>query len=112
MLVWQYYLRDGHYLKYVMKDNLMSENQLLDEAADKLDFKGILPIFVIVMVDLLGLTIIIPLLPLYAAAFGANPLLIGIIGAAYPTMQLIGSPLLGSLSDKFGRKPILLISQT
>lgn len=78
---------------------------------DKLDFKRILPIFVIVLVDLLGLTIIIPLLPLYAAAFGATPLMIGIIGATYPLMQLIGGPILGSLSDRFGRKPVLVVSQ-
>ena len=44
------------------------------EAEEKLDFKRILPIFVIVLIDLLGLTIIIPLLPLYAASFGLNPL--------------------------------------
>lgn len=78
---------------------------------DKLDFKRILPIFIIVLVDLLGLTIIIPLLPYYAVEFGANPFLIGVLAAAYPIMQLIGGPLLGGLSDRFGRKPILLISQ-
>lgn len=79
--------------------------------ADKLDFKRIFPIFVIVLVDLLGLTIIIPLLPLYSAAFGASPLMIGIISATYPLMQLIGGPILGHLSDRFGRKPVLVISQ-
>jgi len=78
---------------------------------EKLDFKRILPIFVIVLIDLLGLTIIIPLLPLYATAFGASPLLIGLLGAAYPLMQFLGAPLLGRLSDKYGRKPILVISQ-
>ncbi len=78
---------------------------------DKLDFKRILPIFIIVLVDLLGLTIIIPLLPYYAVEFGANPFLIGVLAAAYPVMQFIGGPLLGGLSDRFGRKPILLISQ-
>jgi DHA1 family tetracycline resistance protein-like MFS transporter len=77
----------------------------------KLDFKRILPIFVIVLVDLLGLTIIIPLLPLYAATFGADPLTIGMLGTAYPLMQLIGAPLLGGLSDRYGRKPVLLVSQ-
>jgi len=90
------------------------ENQNPDqkqESNGKLDFKKILPIFVIVMVDLLGLTIIIPLLPLYAASFNATPILIGVIGAAYPVMQFIGAPILGRLSDKYGRKPVLIISQ-
>ena len=78
---------------------------------EKLDFKRILPIFVIVLVDLLGLTIIIPLLPLYATAFGASPFVIGLLAAAYPMMQFLGAPILGRLSDKYGRKPVLVISQ-
>jgi DHA1 family tetracycline resistance protein-like MFS transporter len=78
---------------------------------EKLDFRKIFPIFVIVLIDLLGLTIIIPLLPLYATSFGASPLTIGFLGAAYPLMQFIGAPLLGRLSDRYGRKPILVISQ-
>ncbi|PIE81558.1 MAG: hypothetical protein CSA11_04270 [Chloroflexi bacterium] len=81
------------------------------EAEEKLDFKRILPIFVIVLIDLLGLTIIIPLLPLYAASFGLTPVMIGVLGAAYPLMQFIGAPTLGRLSDRYGRKPILVISQ-
>jgi DHA1 family tetracycline resistance protein-like MFS transporter len=80
-------------------------------ADEKLDFKRILPIFVIILVDLLGLTIIIPLLPLYAASFGADPVVIGFLGTAYPLMQFIGAPLLGGLSDRFGRKPVLMVSQ-
>jgi MFS family permease len=78
---------------------------------DRLDFKKILPVFVIVLIDLLGLTVIIPLMPLYAASFGADALTIGFLGAAYPVMQFVGAPLLGRLSDRYGRKPILLISQ-
>lgn len=78
---------------------------------EKLDFKKILPIFIIVLIDLLGLTVIIPLLPLYAASFSATPLLIGVIGAAYPVFQFVGAPFLGRLSDRYGRRPILLISQ-
>lgn len=80
-------------------------------AEEKLDFKKILPIFVIVLIDLLGLTIILPLLSLYATAFGASPFVIGFLSAAYPLMQLIGAPILGRLSDRYGRKPVLVISQ-
>jgi DHA1 family tetracycline resistance protein-like MFS transporter len=78
---------------------------------EKLDFKRVLPIICIVLVDLMGLSIIIPLLPLFAARFGATPLIIGILQASYPLMQFLGTPILGGLSDRFGRKPILLFSQ-
>ncbi len=79
--------------------------------SDKLDFKRVLPIFVIVLVDLLGLTIIIPLLSLYAATFQADALTIGLLGASYPLAQFIGAPILGRLSDRFGRRPVLIVSQ-
>ncbi|HEY5731157.1 MAG TPA: MFS transporter [Anaerolineales bacterium] len=82
-----------------------------EQPSEKLDFKRILPILVIVFVDLLGLSIIIPLLPLYAARFSATPLVIGILQASYPMMQFLGAPILGRLSDRFGRKPVLVVSQ-
>ena len=82
-----------------------------EQPSEKLDFKRILPIIVIVFVDLLGLSIIIPLLPLYAARFSATPLVIGTLQATYPLMQFLGAPLLGRLSDRFGRKPVLIVSQ-
>jgi MFS transporter, DHA1 family, tetracycline resistance protein len=82
-----------------------------ESSSEKLDFKRILPIIVIVFVDLLGLSIIIPLLPLYAARFSATPFVVGVLQATYPLMQFLGAPILGRLSDRFGRKPILVISQ-
>lgn len=77
----------------------------------KLDMGRVAPIFVLVFVDVLGLTIVIPLLHLYGVTFGATPFEIGLIAAAFPLSQLIGVPMMGALSDRFGRKPLLLISQ-
>lgn len=88
-----------------------SQTPATEASEEKLDFKKVLPIFVIVLIDLLGLTIIIPLMPLYATALQANAFLIGLLGAAYPIMQFVGAPLLGRLSDRYGRRPVLLISQ-
>lgn len=89
----------------------MKSNANTNNPDDKLDFKKIIPVFVIILIDLLGLTIIIPLMSFYAASFGANATTIGLLGAAYPAMQVVGAPILGRLSDRFGRKPILIISQ-
>lgn len=73
--------------------------------------RRIIPIFLLVFVDMLGLTIILPLLHIYGATYGATPLQIGIVVASFPLAQLIGVPMMGALSDRFGRKPMLLISQ-
>ncbi|MEZ4860407.1 MAG: MFS transporter [Caldilineaceae bacterium] len=88
-----------------------TENMSPVQAEEKLNFKKILPIFVVVIVDLLGLTIIIPLLPIYAASLQVSPLMIGFLNTVYPLTQLIGAPVLGRLSDRYGRKPIMIISQ-
>ncbi len=71
----------------------------------------LLPLFLTVFVDVLGLTIILPLLPFYAQHFGAPPWLIGILGASYAACQLVSGPILGRISDVVGRKPTLLVSQ-
>ena len=68
-------------------------------------------IFLIVLVDVMGLTIIIPLLPFYAEKMGASPAGVGFLFASYAFCQLIAGPVLGNLSDRVGRRPVLLISQ-
>ena len=65
-------------------------------------------LFFIVLVDLIGFGIIIPLLPFYAEHFGASPLEVGLVMAAYSAAQLIAAPLWGRLSDRIGRRPVLL----
>jgi len=68
-------------------------------------------IALVVAVDVLGLTIIIPFLPFYAQSFGATPFVVGALISTYALFQLVSGPILGSLSDRFGRRPVLLFSQ-
>ena len=73
--------------------------------------RRVAPIFLLVFVDILGLTVVLPLLHIYAAAFGADVLRIALVMAAFPLAQLAGLPMMGALSDRYGRKPLLLVSQ-
>ena len=77
----------------------------------RLNFERVMPLFVLTFVDVLGLTIILPLLHLYALAYNATPLQIGLVTAAFPLAQVVGVPVMGALSDRYGRKPLLLFSQ-
>jgi multidrug resistance protein len=71
----------------------------------------LLPIFLIVCVDVLGLTLILPLLPFYAERLGASPTLVGLLVSTYAVCQLVAGPMLGRMSDHMGRRPLLLVSQ-
>lgn len=71
----------------------------------------LLPIFITVFVDVLGLTLMLPLLPFYALHFDATPLMGGLLLGTYSACQLISGPILGQISDRVGRKPTLLASQ-
>jgi len=67
-------------------------------------------IFLTIFVNLVGFGIIIPLLPFYAQTFGASPIVIGLLFASFSLSQLVASPILGDLSDRWGRRPILIFS--
>lgn len=75
-----------------------------------MDNKRLLIIFLIVFVDLLGFSLILPLLPYYAQTFGADAFITGLLVASYAVAQLLGAPLLGRWSDRIGRRPVLLVS--
>ena len=67
-------------------------------------------IFLTTFVNLVGFGIIIPLLPFYAQTFGASPIVIGLLFASFSLSQLFAAPLLGDLSDRWGRRPVLIFS--
>ena len=70
----------------------------------------LLVIFLTVFIDMVGFGIVIPVLPLYAEHFHATPVQIGWLTGIYSGMQIIFVPILGRLSDRFGRRPILIVS--
>ena len=68
-------------------------------------------VVLIVLVDLLGFSIVMPLLAPFAQQYGFSGLQIGLLFAAYPMCQLVAGPILGRLSDRYGRRPLLIASQ-
>jgi len=69
-----------------------------------------LVIFVIVFIDLVGFGVMIPMLPFYAESLGADATEVGALMFVYSLMQIFVAPLWGSLSDRYGRRPILLVT--
>jgi len=71
----------------------------------------LLPIFLVVLVDVFSLTLVIPLLAIYAEQLGATPLQATLLVSVFALCQLIAGPVLGRISDRIGRKPVLVVSQ-
>ena len=65
-------------------------------------------VFTTVLIDLIGFGIVIPIVPLYAQKFGASPVQIGLLTGSYALMQLIFAPIWGRVSDRYGRRPVIL----
>ena len=78
---------------------------------DKSSPVSLLPVFLIVLVDVFGMTLVIPLLAIYAETFHATPLQATMLVSVFAACQLISGPVIGHVSDRVGRKPMLLISQ-
>jgi multidrug resistance protein len=62
----------------------------------------------VAFVDMIGFTLVLPLMPLYALKLHANPTIIGLLTASFPIAQLLASPVWGRVSDRYGRRPALL----
>jgi multidrug resistance protein len=73
--------------------------------------KVLVPVFLIVFTDIMGFGLMIPLLPFYAEHFGASAFTVGLLLSVFALCQLLAGPPLGQLSDRIGRKPVLVISQ-
>ncbi|NBV42552.1 MFS transporter, partial [bacterium] len=74
-------------------------------------FKEFFTLYLIVATELIGFGLIIPILPQLAYQLEQNRFMMGLLLAAYSLAQFVAAPILGSLSDKYGRKPILVISK-
>lgn len=72
--------------------------------------KRLLNVGLIVLIDMLGFALIVPLLAYFADSFGATAFQTGLLIASYAAMQMISAPILGRISDRFGRRPVFLIS--
>jgi len=78
--------------------------------SDRLPMRVMVPLFCVVAIDAIGMGVILPLLPFYSQHFGASPLAIGALMAVFSLGQLVAAPILGALSDRLGRKVVMLAS--
>lgn len=77
----------------------------------KLSLRRLWVLMVTAFVDMIGFALIMPLLPFFATRFGASPSMVGVLIAIFALAQLVSAPLWGRLSDRFGRRPVLLGGQ-
>ena len=90
-----------------MTDGGPADDPPIDERQRK---RALAVAFVTLFLDLLGFGIIIPIQPFYAESFGASPTVVTLLGASYSAMQFLFAPLWGRLSDRVGRRPVVLLS--
>ncbi|SDS83352.1 MFS transporter [Bradyrhizobium canariense] len=79
--------------------------------ASRTQILALLPTFIVVAVDATGMGIILPLLPFYSQRLGATPFIVGSLISVYALCQLVAGPVVGTLSDRYGRRRVLIVSQ-
>lgn len=77
----------------------------------RIEMSPLVIVVLVVLTDLMGFSIVMPLLPRFADDYGFSKMQIGLLMAAFPMCQLVAGPLLGRLSDRIGRRPVLILSQ-
>lgn len=90
-----------------MQSSVVSSKNLLSKWINP----RIFPLLLVNFIGALGYSVILPFLVFLVIDFGGNEVMYGLIGAFYPLFQMVGAPILGSWSDRIGRKKVLLISQ-
>ncbi len=85
------------------------ESNLQQHNTVNTDSNALAVMFAVVTLDILGFSLLLPVLPYYAAEFGATPSVVGLLGGVYALCQLIGAPVMARLSDYYGRKPMLML---
>ncbi|MFW8604436.1 MFS transporter [Rhizobium leguminosarum] len=94
-----------------MSDELRPIDAAASAASQRLDWRLMLPVFIVVSLDAASSGAILPILPFYLRTLGASPLVLGLVLAAEALSQFVAAPWLGQLSDRYGRKRVLLASQ-
>ena len=89
----------------------MGDNKAKPETDDYVFDKRLYVVFLIIFTEVLGFSMVSPLIPFLGLSLGLTPVEIGLIVSAFSICQLFASPITGKLSDRFGRKPLFLISQ-
>lgn len=98
------------WLRFDAGERCGSAIAFVDPARQRSFPRGYGVIWTTVAIDLIGFGIVAPILPLYAKRFGASGLTIGLLFASFSVAQFVCAPLLGRLSDRIGRKPVILVS--